>query len=136
MRLGVTAFLKYFKKEWNEKQAMFMNACRESSDGIHTNNAIESYHAAIKKRFIDWKDTRGARVDKLVYILLTRILICYEDVQFLEDQNIVLNKHGAQVVQDANVRASVILERVGDITVVADGEGALDDNFIKLIVVL
>ena len=51
---------------------MFMTAYRTRAEGFDTNNTIEAYHGAIKKRFIDLTTLKGARLDKLLYQLLWR----------------------------------------------------------------
>ena len=127
-------FVDYFNSEWSAKQTMFMTAYRTRAEGFDTNNTIEAYHGAIKKRFIDLTTLKGARLDKLLYQLLCRILPHYEDIQFMEDNALVNEMYDAKVVQKAFENAKMIKPK--DVDVVANGRGVLDQGVFEIALVL
>ncbi len=105
------SFVKYFMAEWNGKKENVMKAFRvRSGKGVHTNNALEGYHAAIKSRFLDRKSTRGARLDWLLHVLLDVVMPHYQKMQALEDSGIRDNKHLEKQTMEACIIAKAIPE--------------------------
>jgi hypothetical protein len=103
--------VKYFMVEWNEKKENVIKAYRaRCGKGIHTNNALEGYHAAIKRRFLDCKSTRGARLDWLLHVLLDVVMPQYQKMQALEDLGIKINKH----LEEQTLKAYTIVNAIGE----------------------
>ena len=117
---GCDAFVKYFRTEWSTKKEQVMKAFRvRSGKGIHTNNALEGYHSAIKSRFFNRRSTRGARLDWMLFMLLELVMPHYRKMQALEDAGLVKNKRLAEQTKNAMLVACRIKE--SDVEVVDDG---------------
>jgi len=89
---------------------MWAKAYRNFPHSIQdTNNAIESYHRHIKERYLSEKNNAcHRRVDWLIYVLLTKVVLYYNHMQRLKEVGFVRPIKIEEQLNSSKCRASQI----------------------------
>lgn len=74
-----------------------------------TNNAIESYHGYIKKRYLNEKNNANhRRVDWLIHVLLTNVQLYYIHMQRLKEAGVIRPRKSLEQLNASKCRANQI----------------------------